>query len=114
MILSKQQAAFLRDVAKLWERVWARGWDITGGELYRTAAQQEIYFKEGKSKTMNSNHLKRLAIDLNFFNPKGELEVTKNGLQWIGDFWESLSPQNKWGGNYKSFLDCPHFERIPE
>ena len=40
---------------------------MTGGELARTPEQQAIYFKTGRSKTMNSIHLKRCAIDLNFF-----------------------------------------------
>ena len=33
--------------------------------LWRSPEQQEIYFKSGRSKTMNSNHLRRCAIDLN-------------------------------------------------
>ena len=26
-------------------------------------------------------------------------------------FGESLHPKNRWGGNFKSLVDCPHFER---
>ncbi len=40
---------------------------VTGGELARTPEQQAIYVKTGRSKTLNSIHLKRCAIDLNFF-----------------------------------------------
>jgi hypothetical protein len=64
---------------------------------------------------MNSNHRKRLAIDLNIFKD-GSYITNKLMLQHIGDYWESLSPENKWGGNFvdskgSSYEDTPHFER---
>ena len=62
-----EQAAFLLDVCKLVQFATERGFTVTGGELYRTAEQQQIYVKTGRSKTMNSRHLERLAVDLNFF-----------------------------------------------
>lgn len=115
MTMSKlvdEQAKFLLDMCRLIWEATERGFKVTGGELYRTAEQQAIYLKTGKSKTSNSRHLSRLAIDLNFF--KNDVLVSdKKTLQEIGDFWESMNPQNKWGGNYKSFLDIPHFERLP-
>jgi len=110
MSLSKEQSLFLKDVVKLLTFASATGFDTTGGELYRTKEQQDIYVKEGKSKTSNSYHLKRLAIDLHFFKD-GALIQDKALLQAIGDYWESLNPINKWGGNWSSFMDCPHFQR---
>ena len=67
MSLVTEQAAFLLDVCKLIQFATERGFTVTGGELYRTLEQQQIYIKTGRSKTMNSMHLKRCAIDLNFF-----------------------------------------------
>lgn len=110
MSLSSEQAAFLLDACKLIEYATQRGWTVTGGELYRTQEQQEIYFKQGKSKTMESNHLKRLAIDLNFLK-NGQPVWDKPALAELGAFWESLNPKNRWGGNFKSLPDVPHFER---
>lgn len=109
-MLSTEQWAFLIDVAKLINFANDNGYQLTGGELFRTLEQQTIYFNSGKSKTMNSNHLKRLAIDFNFFKD-GKLLNSKSDVQPLGDFWESLHPQNRWGGNFKNFLDIPHFER---
>jgi len=67
---------------------------------------------------MNSYHLKRLAIDLNFFKPVEEngqltykLTYEQKDLEEFGKYWESLSPQNRWGGHFKNFKDTPHFER---
>lgn len=111
MKLVAEQAAFLLDVVKLLQVATASGFQVTGGELYRTAEQQEIYLKQGKSKTLNSNHLRRLAIDLNFFK-EGKLVQSREELRAVGEFWESLNAGvNRWGGNFKSIVDTPHFER---
>ena len=110
MSLVKEQAAFLLDVCKLIEFATAQGFTVTGGELARTPEQQAIYVKSGRSKTMNSIHLKRCAIDLNFFK-NGQLTYDIPTLQPVGDYWQSLDPKNQWGGNWKSFKDVPHFER---
>ena len=67
MSLSDEQAAFLLDACKLITYATEQGFKVTGGELARTPEQQAIYFKTGRSKTMKSIHLKRCAIDLNFF-----------------------------------------------
>jgi hypothetical protein len=110
MSLSKEQADFLLDVCKLVQYSTEQGWMVTGGELYRTPEQQEIYLKTGRSKTMASNHLKRCAIDLNFFKD-GKLVWDKAQIAPLGAYWENLNPKNRWGGNFKSLVDVPHFER---
>jgi hypothetical protein len=61
---------------------------------------------------MNSMHLQRLAIDLNVF--KDNFLITdKETLKPLGDYWQSLSPKNRWGGNFTSLVDTPHYERQP-
>jgi hypothetical protein len=110
MSLVQEQAAFLLDVAKLVQKATDLGFTVTGGELARSVEQQAIHFKAGRSKTMNSIHLKRCAIDLNFFI-EGKLTWDKNVLKPLGVFWESLHPKNRWGGNFTSLVDVPHFER---
>ena len=109
MSLQEEQAAFLRDVVKPLNYATSNGWTVTGGELFRTPEQQDIYVKTGRSKTMRSNHLVRCAIDLNFFKD-GKLCLDKEKLAQIGKFWEELYPKNRWGGNWR-FVDIPHFER---
>jgi hypothetical protein len=110
MSLVQEQAEFLLDAIKLIQFATEQGFVVTGGELARTVEQQTIYVKTGRSKTMNSNHLKRCAIDLNFFKD-GQIIWDKGVLAPLGAFWESLHPKNRWGGNFKSLVDCPHFER---
>ena len=110
MRLSEEQAAFLLDACKLIQYATQKGFMVTGGELHRTPEQQAIYVKSGRSKTMNSNHIKRCAIDLFFFKD-GKIIWDRKTISEIGDYWESLNPKNRWGGNFKSLVDCPHFER---
>lgn len=109
MSLVDIQAQFLLNATKLIQYATSKGFTVTGGELYRTAEQQEIYVKTGRSKTMDSKHLKRCAIDLNFFK-EGKAIYDKNDLADLGAYWEQLHPKNRWGGNFKNLLDVPHFE----
>jgi hypothetical protein len=92
MSLSTEQAAFLLDMCKLIQYATDQGFVVTGGELARTPEQQAIYFKTGRSKTMNSIHLKRCAIDLNFFKD-GKIIWDKGILAPLGAYWETLHPR---------------------
>lgn len=105
-----EQFEFLKDVAKLIYFADQQGIVLTGGELFRTKEQQSIYVNTGKSTTMHSKHMERLAIDFNFFID-GVLTYKKKDIQILGDYWESRNPKNQWGGNWESFVDCPHFQR---
>ena len=67
MSLSDVQFEFLRDVISLLRFAVAKGWKVTFGEVARPIEMQEIYVQTGRSTTMFSKHLQRLAIDLNFF-----------------------------------------------
>jgi peptidoglycan L-alanyl-D-glutamate endopeptidase CwlK len=104
-----EQWLFLQDVAKLIEYIRDNKLVATGGELWRTAEQQKIYVDKGLSKTMNSKHLERLAIDLNIFSANGKLILCPDH---VGEFWESLNSfKNEWGGSWKTFKDSGHFQR---
>lgn len=113
-MLLADQDQFLSDVAFLIQHVRSRlDMQVSGGELYRSLEQEQAYIDSGKSSLKDPSHnyhTKRLAIDLNFFKDGHQL-ITKSALQSVGDYWESLSPENKWGGNWSSFLDLAHFER---
>jgi peptidoglycan L-alanyl-D-glutamate endopeptidase CwlK len=110
MTLRQHQVAFAWDTMKLYAFIKEKGYEFTYGEAARTMKQQEWYVAQGFSKTMTSMHLRRLAVDLNIFKD-GAYLTEKASLQEIGDYWESLSPENEWGGNWKSFIDTPHFQR---
>lgn len=115
MSLNEQQNIFLQHTTSLINKAHELGLIVTAGELYRTPEQQKSYIRTGRSKTMNSQHLKRLAIDLNFFirqeNGKLKLTYDHDSIRQLGAFWESLDIANRWGGNWSNFKDAPHFER---
>lgn len=125
MTLREKQSLFLSNVSKLIAWSFENGFQMTIGEGLRTTEQQLLYF-EGysiqkigsdlkfvqtarKTKTLQSKHLDKLAIDLNVFI-EGIYTVDKSKLQPIGDYWESLNELNQWGGNWATFLDTPHFQ----
>lgn len=113
MIRIDEQAAFLIDFCKLVQYCTETlGWKVTAGELWRPVEMQRIYVQTGRSKTMESKHLIRLAGDLNFFIA-GTFVCTVEDIKPAGDYWESLNPKNFWGGNFNTFKDVPHFERRP-
>lgn len=110
MSLREEQSQFALDIVRL--LLWAseQGYEYTLGEVQRPVEMQQIYYKSGRSKTMNSMHLKKCAADIFFFK-NGRLLASKEEVQPIGNHWESMCAQNSWGGNWKSFKDVPHFER---
>ena len=126
MKLSDKQQIFTKNIAFLMLFSHFYGIDLTFGEAYRTRSQILLnYFgfkiirsgvlglklvKSRKlSKTLRSLHADRLAIDFNFFID-GELTYDHDKIKPLGDYWESLDPNNKWGGNFNGFQDTPHFQ----
>jgi len=111
MSLVQIQSEFAQDVAELLMFASKQGFQVTLGEAQRTIEQAELYKKTGFSKAgANSLHCKRLAIDLNFFKD-GKFITDSNELKVIGDYWESLHPNNAWGKYFSFADDYPHFSR---
>ena len=114
MRLGQHQEAYTRDHVKLLLKALELGYEIRKGESQRMPERQAIYVQTGRSKTMHSQHLLKLADDLHFFKD-GKLCYPKE----LGEYWESLSPLNRWGGSWRGlveagkskFIDAPHFER---
>lgn len=117
MTLGQEQELFLQDLVKLLQWLWENGYAVRGGELQRPIEMQELYIKTGRSKTMDSMHIKKCAIDLAILRD-GTI-CTREQLKPAGAYWESLDPKNRWGGNWRGlvdagksrFVDAPHFER---
>ncbi len=109
MSLGNEQELFAKHVSLLITKAVALGFGVRIGEVFRPPEMQEIYVKTGRSKTMNSMHIKKCAIDL-FLIKNGQI-ATRAQTQELGDWWEALDPKNQWGGNWKSFVDVPHFQR---
>lgn len=105
MTLRERQEIFARNVSRLIERAFDLDYTATLGEAYRTKEQAEWYAERGIG-IKNSLHCDRLAIDLNLFRGGVYLQFDRD-YKPLGDFWEMLHPDNKWGG---WFSDGNHFE----
>lgn len=110
MSLRTEQSRFAEDIVRLLTWASSAGYEYTFGEFQRPVEMQRIHYNAGRSKTMNSLHIKKLAADI-FFFLNGNLLSSKEDMQPIGNYWETLGAKNSWGGNWKSFKDIPHFER---
>jgi len=82
-------------------------------EGIRTLDRQRVLFNEGKSKTMKSKHLIGKAVDV--------VAYVNNEVSWDKEHYVTISKAFKqaakelqvsirWGGDFKSFFDGPHYE----
>lgn len=109
MKLSQIQQLFARDTVELFKFIHDYGYSFTYGEAMRSPEQAEIYAKQGKG-IVDSLHCQRIAIDINIFDKNGSYLDKTDDYKKFGDYWESLSPVNRWGGVFKR-ADGNHFER---
>ena len=94
--------------------------DFSVVEGVRTLAAQKRYFALGKSKTMRSRHLvtsnacaMSCAVDLcGWVN--GAISWEEHDYGPIADAMKSaaysLGTPLEWGGDWKTFVDMPHFQ----
>lgn len=79
----------------------------------RTKEEQKVLVAKGKSKTMNSRHLTGHAVDI--------APVVNGSISWDWKHYHTLAPivkqaaadlgvEIEWGGDWKSFLDGPHWQ----
>jgi hypothetical protein len=129
--LRQKQSRFARRLPDLLNYAHALGYDVTLGEAYRTDEQAEIHAIGFKGREMvaslierqfpllakklrnntgngirNSLHTLRLAIDLQLFDSHGRWVTEVEPYRLIGEYWESLGPDHRWGGR---FGDTPHY-----
>lgn len=113
MTLSENQWEFSANIGKLLNYATVMGYSCSLREVQRTAYQQAEYVRVGKSKTNNSKHLDSLAADIYFWKD-GKLLDKKSDLEIFGKYWSSLDARNRWGGDWITLVDCPHFEMEKE
>lgn len=117
MELRQLQQRFTRNIAHLINFAVDNGFELTFGEAWRSEETQTAHVKAGRSNTLNSMHLKRLAIDFNIFkydyllfSDSSRKEQDFSEAKKLGDYWIELHLSNRWGGNFQSIFDPNHFE----
>lgn len=118
--LSKRSLDRLAGVDEALVRVVKRAIEITSvdfavSEGLRNKERQKELFDKGLSQTMNSKHLIGKAVDLAAW--------VNNTVSWEQSYYfeiakamkqaaKELDVNIRWGGDFKSFFDGPHFELI--
>jgi len=103
MTIGETQRLFVQLISKLIEYAYQQGWAFTFGESFRI---------DGKGHMPNSLHYERLAVDMNLF--VNNVYITGDDPVWhlLGDFWKSLHPLCRWGGDIVKKMDYNHFSMV--
>lgn len=110
MKLREAQEMFALNITQLIVIIFKHRFTCTLGEAWRPKKTAELYAKQGKG-IRKSSHCNRLALDINLFY-KGRYLKTTKAHEVFGKIWESLHPNNRWGGNFKR-PDGNHYEMKP-
>lgn len=104
----QKQELFSKMLCEFIGWLYANGYSVRIGEVWRPQEMQDLYLKTGKTKAKYSKHQDKIAADLHIFKGDHWLQ-TKQELSEIGKHWESIHEDNRWGGNF-TFVDTPHYE----
>lgn len=89
--------------------------DFTVLEGLRSPARQRMLVSEGKSQTLKSKHLTGHAVDLGAY-VNGTISWDKKYYGQIAEAMKTAAKEQgvniRWGGDFKSFYDGPHFELV--
>lgn len=102
------QRIFCRCLVKLMS--WALeqpGYELRLGEAARSKEEAERLAKTGAG-IANSVHRERLAIDL-MLDIHGIYQKETEGYRPMGEYWKTLHPLARWGGDFHSRPDGDHF-----
>lgn len=79
----------------------------------RTLEEQKDFVAAGKSRTMHSRHLGGFAVDVVALS-NGRVSYDKEQMRKVSECFKraalKLRIPIKWGGDWKTFVDTPHFE----
>jgi hypothetical protein len=109
--LRQKQSLFVQLLAKLIDYAYANGMELTLGEAWRTPEQARRNADAGIGIS-SSLHIERLAVDLNLF-VGGVFIDSSEGHRRLGEYWESLHPNCRWGGRFRK-PDGNHYSFTPD
>jgi hypothetical protein len=99
--LIQKQKTFARLLPRLLDRAHEMGFEVTLGEILRSAEAASKNAKEGDG-IVNSLHCLKLAVDLNLFKDGHYLARTADHRD-LGEWWEAQTTSEYrccWGGRF--------------
>lgn len=106
MSLGDKQRRFTECVGRLITWAYSNGYELTFGDAYRSPEQAAANAAAGTG-IASSVHILRLAVDFNLFI-NGAYQSAPEPYAPLGDYWKTLDPEARWGGDFKS-KDANHF-----
>lgn len=103
----QKRSRFSQSVPLLLNFMTLRGYQYTLGQVERTQAEASANAAAGKG-IAKSLHLEGLAVDINLFRDGVYLGDSTAHLIF-GQFWKSLWPDCRWGGDFKPIPDGNHY-----
>ena len=94
------QSEFAQLVARLIDKAYELGYEVTLGDAYRDPRLHGALGVQQGYGHRNSAHKRRLAIDLNLFK-NGVFLEDATGHKEIGEWWEKQHELARWGGRFK-------------
>lgn len=107
MTLSEKQRFFSKLLGQFLVWIYANGYEVVGGEWKRSEAQAQANAASGAGIS-KSLHIKCLAVDLSLFI-NGEYQRESEPYRPLGDYWKTLDPLCRWGGDFVTRPDGNHF-----
>ena len=107
MNLIQKQTLFARLLSSLIAEAFARGYEVTMGECWRSPEEAKRLAGTGQGISQ-SLHSSRLAVDLNLFK-NGRLLSLSEQYAEMGQWWEAQHELCRWGGRFKTRPDGNHF-----
>lgn len=96
--LRETQSLFAYHVAHLILEAYRQGYELTGGEWWRSLEEVARHAAAGTGSA-TSLHPDRLALDLNLFR-NGVYLVDAEDHRPLGEWWEKQHPLARWGGRF--------------
>ena len=106
MTLGEQQRQFAFLVSQLIQHIYSQGYEVSFGDAYRDPRLHGQLGEKRGYGSRNSNHKRRLAVDLNLFKD-GHYLSDGEAHRPFAEFWESLHPRCRSGIR---FNDANHYE----
>jgi hypothetical protein len=102
-MMYEMQIKFSRMIPLLLNKAFELGYEVTLGDAYRDPRLHGAAGVKLGYGAPNSNHKRRLALDLNLFK-NGKFLTTTEDHRLLGEYWESIG--GSWGGR---FNDANHY-----